>query len=92
VGTQPQNAPQGNYNAPRNSNGTYGSQHNGNFPSHQRGVQAVPRHDVRNNAPRGPQVPRMEAPNASGSSYNLNQPVNQGGVNGVIPGGPARRR
>jgi hypothetical protein len=36
-GTQPQNAPQGNYN----------------LPTHQRGVQAVPRHDLRKNAPRG---------------------------------------
>ena len=34
----------------------------------------------------GPQVPRSAAPDASGSSYHLNQPVNQGGVNGVLPG------
>jgi hypothetical protein len=29
---------------------------------------------------------------AAGSSYHLNQTVNQGGVNGVISGGPAGRR
>ena len=33
-----------------------------------------------------PQLPRMAAPDAAGSSYRLNQPVKQGGVNGVLPG------
>ena len=28
---------------------------------------------------------------ASGSNYRLNQPVNQGGINGVMPGGPGPR-
>ena len=31
-----------------------------------------------------PHLPLADDPSASGSSYNLNQPVNQGGVNGVI--------
>jgi hypothetical protein len=31
-----------------------------------------------------PHLPLGDDPSASGSSYNLNQPVNQGGVNGVI--------
>jgi hypothetical protein len=34
-----------------------------------------------------PQLPRGDAPDASGSSYHLNQPVNQGGVNGVVNDG-----
>jgi hypothetical protein len=36
-GTQPKNLPQGNYN----------------LTTHQRRVQAIPRHDLRNNVPRG---------------------------------------
>jgi hypothetical protein len=75
-GTQPQNAPQGNYNAPRNSNGTFGS--------HQRGGQAGPTHGGAYGAPITPHLPEREAIDAAGSSYHLNQPVNQGGVNGVI--------
>ena len=81
-GTPSQDAPQGNYNAPKNrtpglttgQNRQGGKQHyNGNL-SNTRGYQ-----------PQGsPQTPRMAAPDAAGSSYNLNQPVNQGGVNGVI--------
>jgi hypothetical protein len=35
-----------------------------------------------------PHLPLMDDPSASGSSYHLNQPVNQGGVNGVIGGAP----
>ena len=31
-----------------------------------------------------PHLPLMDDPSASGSSYHLNQPVNQGGINGVI--------
>jgi hypothetical protein len=32
-----------------------------------------------------PHLPLMDDPSASGSSYHLNQPVNQGGVKGVDP-------
>ena len=35
-----------------------------------------------------PHLPLMDDPSAAGSSYHLNQPVNQGGVNGVLPGDP----
>jgi hypothetical protein len=31
-----------------------------------------------------PQLPRGDAPDVSGSSYNPNQPVSQGGINGVM--------
>ena len=31
-----------------------------------------------------PQLPRGDAPDASDSSYNLNQPLSQGGINGVM--------
>jgi hypothetical protein len=37
-----------------------------------------------NNAPHTPDNSNKQG--ASGSSYHLNQPVNQGGVNGVLPG------
>ena len=38
-----------------------------------------------------PHLPAMDSPDAAGSSYNLSQPVNQGGINGVMPGGPGPR-
>ena len=67
-----------------------------NAPQAQGGHQDYNRPGMRNDAPQTtagkrrynagevPQLPRGAAPDASGSSYNLNQPVNQGGVNGVI--------
>ena len=42
------------------------------------------RPQTHNNAPHTPDNTNEQG--ASGSSYRLNQPVNQGGVNGVLPG------
>jgi hypothetical protein len=39
---------------------------------------------VTNVGAQAPHLPLPDDPSASGSSYHLNQPVNQGGVNGVI--------
>jgi hypothetical protein len=43
------------------------------------------------NTPNAPHQPdNTNQLDAAGSSYNLNQPVNQGGVNGVLPEGKTR--
>jgi hypothetical protein len=93
-GTPSQDAPQGNYNAPNARRGQMGGQthqgaagtrqggqqhYNGNL-SNTRGYQP----QGSSNAPHRPDNTNDQG--ASGSSYRLNQPVNQGGVNGVLPG------
>ena len=73
------NSRQGNgvsiYNG--NVQGTRTQQHNSGQPSYNvQGTDPTAPHQPDNTNDRG----------ASGSSYRLNQPVNQGGVNGVLPG------
>ena len=65
----------GSYNG--NVQGTRTQQHNSGQPSY----------SVQGTDPTAPHQPdNTNDIGASGSSYRLNQPVNQGGVNGVLPG------
>ncbi len=69
---------------PSQGNGGY---YNGNGQQdHNSGIknQWGVRPQTHNNAPHTPDNTNEQG--ASGSSYQLNQPVNQGGVNGVLPG------
>jgi hypothetical protein len=71
------------YNASQGNAGSY----NGNVQQdHNRGIknQWGVRPQTSNNAPHTPDSSNNQG--ASGSSYHLNQPVNQGGLNGVLPG------
>ena len=81
------NLPGLGYNTHQGAPGTRqgGQQHyNGNL-SNTRGYQP----QGSPNAPHRPDNTNDQG--ASGSNYRLNQPVNQGGINGVMPGGPGPR-
>ena len=89
-GVQPQTHRGSVYNTPLQNKGAYnthqgapgtrqgGQQHYNNNLSNMRGYQPQ-------GSPNAPHQPdNTNDQGASGSSYRLNQPVNQGGVNGVI--------
>ena len=90
-GTQPQNAPNGSYNAPGGRDQQFRRQDNRNLPAHQmlgqqaiRGANSTLNYgQTQSNEPHTPDSSNEQG--ASGSSYHLNQPVNQGGLNGVLP-------
>ena len=92
---------QGRTNIPNTNQGTTkginpvqgnGGYYNGNGQQdHNSGIknQWGVRPQTHNNAPHTPDNTNDQG--ASGSNYRLNQPVNQGGINGVMPGGPGPR-
>ena len=84
-GTPSQNAPQGNYNQPKNR--TPGMTTGQNRQRAQQQNNRQPVYNPQGTDPIAPHQPdNTNDIGASGSSYRLNQPVNQGGVNGVLPG------
>ena len=86
-GVQPQTHRGSVYNTPLQNKGAYnGQQSNGGQQDHNSGIknQWGVRPQTSNNAPHTPDNTNEQG--ASGSSYRLNQPVNQGGLNGVLPG------
>ena len=88
-GTSSQDAPQGNYNEPKNRTRgmTTGSNRQGTSHYNKGNLSSTPGAYQPQGTPNAPHRPdNTNNQGASGSSYRLNQPVNQGGVNGVLPG------
>ena len=81
-GVQPQTHRGSVYNTPLKNKGAYNTQQ-GATGTQGYQPQGSP------NAPHRPDNTNNQG--ASGSNYRLNQPVNQGGINGVMPGGPVPR-
>ena len=89
-GVKPQTHQGAKYNTPLRNKGSYnGQQSNGGQQDHNRGIKnqwgfRPGTHTPNINVPHTPDNTNDQG--ASGSNYRLNQPVNQGGVNGVLPG------
>ena len=93
-GVQPQTQRGAFYNTPLQNKGQYNTRQG--TQGTRRGTQGTrtqqhnsgqPVYNVQGTDPTAPHQPdNTNDIGASGSSYRLNQPVNQGGVNGVLPG------
>ena len=93
-GVKPQTQRGAVYNTPLQNKGKYNTRQGAQGKRYQQSINSgQPVYNVQGTDPIAPHQPdNTNDIGASGSSYRLNQPVNQGGVNGVLPGAPTRRR